>query len=489
MIAKFDDSPTTQLAVSSRIAKLQAQRSAVYVPVDIDVRIWREICDFFPDSGAGINYQTIELNGECRQIIVAFILSTLQDRERQFSFSQKVQDRMSVVGHRKRKKIVKYFKRSQFFRVAIDYSVDHHSKIRTVKGARLMPVDADQHKVMGPRVRGLGSVLPCSPSLVLDPVALPALRLPDVLWRFSGSTVRVLLSVNWYRRYGQSFRDASSAMFPDQWQFVGCVEKSLKQCVFTIPTMQSLEKLAKTRKTKSGKRAPETPLSDDEWAQLTLERWIDCCIDPLLYLHRVELRLYYPLVSQCKHLRHEHLRFMFNGKIEPMAEVDMSATFWVLLTSMLHDSPCKDRLIADQNAGSFYSRLNEASGSEYTDLGELKIAVQRDCLFGRKDFGKSRLFLVMMDIYPDLAKFILDRRNRHTVTWMSNLLTNAEGAFFIDCLLPYVVKAGIPALPIHDCLCVPASVAAQVRDWCCKLAKERFGFEPHFKLQTFGMSA
>ncbi len=123
-----------------------------------------------------------------------------------------------------------------------------------------------------------------------------------------------------------------------------------------------------------------------------LKRWNEWKDDPMLYLNRVERRLYYPLVNQSKHLRRRYMQFEHNGTLEPVAEVDMSATYWVLLTSMLDESPCKARLIQDLNEGRFYERLNQAVGEIYTAPSELKAAVQKDCLFGKERFGRHDSF-------------------------------------------------------------------------------------------------
>ncbi len=86
-------------------------------------------------------------------------------------------------------------------------------------------------------------------------------------------------------------------------------------------------------------------------------------------------------------------------------------------------------------------------------------------------------------LYPDLARIIMHKRGHHNVTWLSDQLTNLEGSFFIDCLLPLIVKAGIPALPLHDAFCVPASAANRVQQICREQAQRRFGFEPKFKVK------
>jgi len=429
------------------------------------------------------------LNKDCRLIIVAFILSAMQDAECRFSFSTEVQDRMMMVGSRKRQKLGAYFNDSRFFEIAVNYSTGHHSRIWTLKGIRMVRRYAYQHNMVVPDEGGLGSILPSSSLASPSSPASLVLRHPDTRWMCSGATEQVLLPLDWYRRYGQSYRDACTSLHGEQWKFVACVKWSLQQTIHDTPSHEACLKLANERKNLPWKKLSANPLSDEEWAKLVRDRWIECWDDPLFYLSRVERRLYYPLVSQSKRLRHGYLKFVFKGKCEPMAEVDMTSTFRVLLATMLHDSPCKSRLVKHLHDGIFYHLLNEAAGKPYADRSELKVAVQRECLFGRRDFGKTPLFKALLELYPDLARLILHRGNHHKVKWMSDLLTNAEGSFFIDKLLPCIVNAGIPALPIHDCLCVPVSVAKQVAERCCKLAKEQFGFEPHFKVTPSDVSA
>lgn len=213
-----------------------------------------------------------------------------------------------------------------------------------------------------------------------------------------------------------------------------------------------------------------------------MDRWAEWREDPLLYLFRTAGRCYYPLVNQPKALRHRHLKFRHNGLIEDTAEVDMSATYWVLLARILDPSPCKEMLIQDLVTGHFYQRLNAEIGNGYEDPADLKRAVQKDCLFGQRNFGRTKLFTTMERIYPDLARLIRHFRINHPVRWLSDRLTNAEGEFFIDTVLPFVVNAGIPALPIHDAVVVPASTAERVKRCCCDLARAHFGFEPKFKI-------
>jgi hypothetical protein len=119
----------------------------------------------------------------------------------------------------------------------------------------------------------------------------------------------------------------------------------------------------------------------------------------------------------------------------------------------------------------------------FTDSQSLKAAVNKDCLFGRQNFGRTPLFVSMQKLFPDLARFIRHKRLHHDVSWLSDLLTNAEGSFFLDLLLPFVVGSNVPALTIHDAVIVPASKASQVAGYCNQLAEAHFGFCPRFKTQ------
>jgi hypothetical protein len=283
-------------------------------------------------------------------------------------------------------------------------------------------------------------------------------------------------TVEWLQAYDQSFRRACLGLWPDKFKYVSCIESSIAKLVIGTVSYEDCLDAAKRSRSLS-ETTPEVK------ANLYQESWGSFQERPLQYMTRTAGRVHYPLTNQSKILRINHLQFQHNGLIENTAEVDMSATYWVLLTSMLDDSRCKDTLIRDLTDGVFYRRLNEATGSLFTDSQSLKASVNKDCLFGRQNFGKTPLFSAMERQYPDLARLIRHRRIHHTVSWLSDCLTNAESAFFIDCLLPYIVNAGTPALTIHDAVIVPASKASQVASWCSDLAVQHFGFSPRFKTQ------
>jgi hypothetical protein len=430
------------------------------IPVAIDIRVWRDIVGFFPVEGQ--HHQTAAANAECRLIVTAFILSALRDDYHCFSFNQSVLDRMAPVGSRKRKKLVEYFDRSRFSKVVVNYSTDHHSIIRTLAGVRVEQWSRYQHNMM-------------------QAVSDALLSLP-LCWRFSGETVVVNMPVHWYQNYGVSYRQACSQLFPDQWQFATCIESSVSQCVVSLPTYEECLDAANHSRS-SSETSPEVK------AEIYRRMWKEWQQQPLLYLFRTAGRCYYPLVNQPKILRRRHLKFVCNGQIEDSAEVDLHATYWVLLASQLDASRCKDTLIQDLAGGCFYERLNHKIGNKFEEPQDLKVAVQKECLFGRRDFGKTSLFSAMERLYPDLARLIRYHRRHHSVKWLSEKLTHAESAFFIDRLLPFVVNAGTSALPIHDALVVPASRADQVETWCRDLAKDHFGFVPKFKTKIGNAAA
>jgi len=421
------------------------------VQVAIDTRVWCDVAQFFPLDG---HHKTRASNAECRRIVVLLIWTALKDSNCQFSFSQRVMDVMSVVGCERRKRVVSFFKESKFFEVAQNYSARRNSIIWKLSKAKLQRVSGSQHNES-------------------DVEANAYLR---TRWQYAGAVVTTDLSLEWLAEYDRSFRQACSLLFPEQSRWMSCVESSITQLVIGSPTYEDCLSAASHSRNLSG-------TSTEAKAAMYQRSWGSFQQTPLLYLIRKSGRVYHQLTNQPKTLRRHHLQFQHNGLIQNTAEIDMSSTYWVLLTSMLDPSRCKDKLIQDLSDGLFYRKLGEASGSVFTETQELKAAVNKDCLFGKLDFGKTPLFIAMQKRYPDLARLIRYQRRHHDVSWLSDLLTVAEGSFFVDLLLPFVVNAGTPALTIHDALLIPASKAKQVAGYCNQLAEAHFGFSPRFKIQ------
>lgn len=361
---------------------------------------------------------------------------------------------MAAVGCEKRKRIVSFFKESPFFEVAKSYSAGRNSVIWTMCGAKLQRVSGYQHSE-------------CD----VDDYAYFR-----TIWQYAGTVVITHLPVEWLAGYHRSFRQACLGLWPDKFKYVSCIEDSIAKLVIGTPTREDYLSAASLSRNLSG-ASPEVK------ANTYQHSWGSWQERPLSYLTRKAGRVYFGLTNQPKTLRRNHLQFQHNGLIEKTAEIDMSSTYWVLLTRMLDDSRSKDNLISDLSDGCFYQKLNQATGNVFTDTQSLKAAVNKDCLFGKRDFGKTPLFIAMERLYPDLARFIRHKRRHHDVSWLSDVLTNAEGSFFLDLLLPFVVNAGTPALTIHDALLIPASRAKEVSIWCSDLAVQHFGFSPRFKTQ------
>ena len=361
---------------------------------------------------------------------------------------------MSLVGSKKRKRIVEYFSQTQFCTIEKNYSADRNSIIRKLSKAKVKRVSGYQHS-----------------ESEVDGHAYFRTR-----WQYAGAVVITHLPVEWLQAYDHSFNRACSLLYPEQSRWVSCTESSMAQLVIGTPTREEYVDAATHSRNLAG-TSPEVK------ADLYQESWSSFQKHPLLYLTRKAGRVYHGMTNQPKILRRQHLSFECDGGVEKTAEIDMSSTYYVLLTSMLDAGRCKDQLIQDLTEGCFYRKLGEASGNRFTDTQELKMAVNRDCLFGKRDFGKTPLFVAMEKQFPDLARFIRHKRRHHDVSWLSDVLTNAEGSFFIDLLLPFVVGANVPALTIHDGLLIPASRAKEVSIWCSDLAVQHFGFCPRFKTQ------
>ena len=161
------------------------------IPLAIDNRVWSEVGSFFPLDG---NHQTAASNAECRRIVVLLIWTALKDSNCCFSFSQRVMDCMSLVGSKKRKRVVEYFSQSQYFEVAQNYSAGRNSiiwklskaKVKRVSGSQHSECDVDDYAYLRPR------------------------------WQYAGVVVTENLPVEWLQAYDQSFNRACSLLWPEQ---------------------------------------------------------------------------------------------------------------------------------------------------------------------------------------------------------------------------------------------------------------------------------
>lgn len=456
---------------------------------EIATEHWAEICEAFPVDG--VHWRTQSSNEDARLIIAQFVRSALRHERLEFGFNQAMLKEMH--GTVKRDRIVNYFNNSKFCTVVKKHSGGNSCIVRKLTGVQYVRSLGRQHNLC----MACGDGLPCGITDHRETAdADGKLRFDETLWNIRGDVVAVRDPVDWFRQYGQKFRDAQKKLHPNQWRFLPRLEWSLSQCEAMLADYDACLAMAtaklawKSRVTewqerRTGRSQDQGEIFDpDELARHYMMRWGDWAIDRLWYVKRVDGRLYFPLVNQPRGLRKANLSFLFNGRMERTCEIDMSSTYYVILASFLNPSECKELLTKDLAEGEFYEQLNKEAGGEYSgaDRDLLKIAVQIDCLFGKERFGNSALFRAMGRRYPDLAAFIRDKRNRHDVTWLSKKLTSVEGKLFIDVLLPAIVDLGIPCLPNHDALIVPESVAKQVQSLCVQLATERLGFAPRMKI-------
>jgi len=197
------------------------------IPVAIDNRVWSEVGSFFPLEG---HHKTRASNAECRRIVVLLIWTALKDSNCQFSFSQRVMDYMSVVGCERRKRVVSFFKESQFFEVKKNYSAGRNSiiwklskaKVKRVSGSQRNECDVDDYAYLRTR------------------------------WQYAGAVVTAELSLEWLAEYDRSFNRACSLLWPDKFKYVSCIESSITQLVIGTPTYEDCLFAASLSRNSSG---------------------------------------------------------------------------------------------------------------------------------------------------------------------------------------------------------------------------------------------
>ena len=143
MLATFSGNGRLCSDVSATTTKPPYRHRGSQILEDVDVRVWKEVCKFFPVEG--LNYQTARMNKNCRMIVATFIRSALRDKDKQFSFNQELLTEM--YGKDTRVQIVNYLKKARYFTIAQNYSTGHHSYIRAIKGARTELLYGHQHNI------------------------------------------------------------------------------------------------------------------------------------------------------------------------------------------------------------------------------------------------------------------------------------------------------------------------------------------------------
>ena len=462
--------------------------------VDIGEDHWREICTFFPVDN--VHWRTKLRNEDCRLIVASFVRSALRSDDLRFGFNTKVLSKMG--GSDKRELIARYFSQSKFCTVAKKHSAGNRCRIRTLSGTGLSRNLARQHKLMGADATECDGGTPLRRDMSGRESRRNRLPFKQTVWSYDGKTVPVYDPDDWFRQYGQRYRDARIKAYPEKWHFLPALKWSAENCIASFAnydeclkladkSIEKKQRLLRWYEQRTGRKQQPTGLFDrDELARHYMLSWGDWCKDRLHYVKRIDGRVFYPLVNKPRGLRRSNMAVRYDDKHQGWANVDLSSAYYVLLASELRPSECKELLVHDLHNGKFYEEVDREAGGSYSDedRGLLKIAIQIDCLFGKECFGDSENFKAMSRRYPELAALIMYRRKNHDVSWLSRKLTNAEGTLVIDCLLPHIVARGIPCLTMHDAVLVPESVAELVRTMCEQLTMERLGIPARFKVST-----
>jgi hypothetical protein len=325
-------------------------------------------------------------------------------------------------------------------------------------------------------------------------------RLPGgVMWWLGDCDDVLVLPAGWYRGWGESYRSACRDLWAEQWAFAGALEWSMSQCVMSDAGVgddwwldqaaqrieQRLSSWDKKRQQRARLTTPETLAG--QWMAI----FRDVADDPLADLQRIDGRAYYGLTRLPRPVRQRLIRLLYHGQYEPIAEVDMSSCYWVVIASLIPRSADRDTLIRLLMDGTLYTRLNELLEAPYNSNEQLKVETQRQCLFGSHHFGKGPLFIALSKLAPAVADWIWRQRTaKNKAGWnqsasaLSCKLNEGEGAFMLDQLLIGVRAAEIPVLSMHDAVIVPQSTAPRVKLQAETLAEKCFGFKPLFKIKS-----
>ena len=371
------------------------------------------------------------------------IYRALHDPQASFSVHQGLTDEM--YGDRHRKKLVAAFKELPCFRLVKRHVAGQRCNVWEVAHPKL--ITEDRTIIYGP----------CS----ADSAPMSFFRLYHSF--MCENCIPIEIEGSWLKNNHKQYEIASSNLWSVSHQYRGHLEASLSNTVIQPVTLSDCLKAAE----QSDVRVWTVEQKADHY----LQQWGDFADDPLAFCFRKAGRLYYPLVNQPKSLRRQFIQFRWGGDIVPTAEIDLSSSYWAFLLAMLPPGDDVDVLAKDLEDGLVYERLASAcTTQQWPDRRKLKVAVQVQCLFGQDGFGKQPLWGALSTRYPTLARYVAAVRlgkghvlRQDGARELSRLLTTAEGAFFIDRLLADLASKGIPALPIHDAVIVPAPVAETVR--------------------------
>lgn len=400
--------------------------------ISLPVEIVNEINSQFPD----VSHKTIKQSRETTRNILCYqIYRAIHNKHAQVSIHQGLIDNM--YGSRQRKALMGVLNDLRFFR-----RVKKH-----VAG-----IQTSIWQVEHPELKGRNRASIDGPHAMMSPSWMP--------WWMFGCDSFVVLGADWITVNRKRYEFASHKLWNVSHQYREHLESNLESVV--------ISPLSLSECTEGAAMSKESKLNLAQKAEIYRREWNAFADDPLRFCFRKSGRLYYPMVNQPKALRRRHLQFHWKGELVPMAEVDLRSSYWAFLLAMLEPTEDVSQLAKDLEDGLVYERLAESCTSQtWKDRQALKVAAQIQCLFGDSGFGQQPLFGALHSRYPTLAAFIRGVRCRagsgQTARKLSKLLTEAEGSFFIDTLLPELTSIGIPALPLHDAVIVPVTVAEEVR--------------------------
>lgn len=175
-----------------------------------------------------------------------------------------------------------------------------------------------------------------------------------------------------------------------------------------------------------------------------------------------------------KVIRRNCLFFDYERQAEPAVEVDLKSSYLTILAAESGDQ----NLIRDLS-GDAYITLSDAAGLSIP-RNVLKIEFQKSCLFGKRNFGASKLFEAMQRRWPDATQWIKQKRQTETVSGLAHALMRSEAGLIWGKIAPALKNEGIPVLPIHDGLLVPASQAKRVQHKAEQIGGKHFQFHVRF---------
>lgn len=272
---------------------------------------------------------------------------------------------------------------------------------------------------------------------------------------------------DWYQERQQKW--AKVALGQPTWDLGYCTgDSQAGQCV--------LDSLSSIRLPTSLDLPDTTAASRDaaqHWHHKLISEGVPRCIT------RSYGRLYHPLLFGAKQIRRSAT---LRG--EPVAEVDMHATYHCLLVAGMAASDEKRRLIDALQSGSFHKSFESAYARMRPRAPEtnLKREIQRQLLFPRdRRLDRRPLMRECLRTYPAYGKYLdcLLKNKCKSPSALAKDLMAKEAGCFIDHLMLEIWDHGLrPVIPLHDGKLVRQSDAELVQAMMTDTLTGYLGFKP-----------